>query len=110
MALHARAGRLPPDPGGVYGRAARRAPAGVWRARKAVSGRRQSDRSNIAHAGEPALCAVARGVAVGVDIEQVRPVAGVERLARRCFPLTVPLVRADVSSARACLSIRRIKR
>jgi 4'-phosphopantetheinyl transferase len=40
---------------------------------------------NVAHSGERALVAVARGFAVGVDLEQVRPVDEAREIAARNF-------------------------
>lgn len=40
---------------------------------------------NLAHTGGLALCAVARGRAVGVDVESIRPALAEERLAERFF-------------------------
>jgi 4'-phosphopantetheinyl transferase len=42
-------------------------------------------RFNLSHSGDLALCAVTRGRAVGVDVEQLRPVADCEQLAARYF-------------------------
>lgn len=42
-------------------------------------------RFNLSHSGELALVAVAGGVEIGVDVEQVRTVSNIERLARRYF-------------------------
>lgn len=42
-------------------------------------------RCNLSHSGEVALVAIASGVEVGVDVEQVRVVNNIERLARRYF-------------------------
>ena len=40
---------------------------------------------NLSHAGELALVAVARQMAVGVDLERIRPVGHRQRIARRLF-------------------------
>jgi 4'-phosphopantetheinyl transferase len=40
---------------------------------------------NLSHSGGLALAAIASGVEVGVDVEQVRAVSNIERLARRYF-------------------------
>lgn len=40
---------------------------------------------NLSHAGEYALIALALGAQVGVDIEQARPIADIERLAAHTF-------------------------
>jgi 4'-phosphopantetheinyl transferase len=42
-------------------------------------------RFNVSHSGGCALFAVTRGREVGVDLEQVRPLAGPERIAERFF-------------------------
>jgi len=42
-------------------------------------------RFNLSHSGELALCAVARGRELGVDIEQARELADAEAMARRFF-------------------------
>lgn len=41
---------------------------------------------NVSHTGDRLLIAVARGARVGVDLETVRPVSHLERVARRVFP------------------------
>lgn len=42
---------------------------------------------NLSHSGDLALCAVAAGREVGVDLERVHPVRRLERIAARFFPL-----------------------
>lgn len=42
-------------------------------------------RFNLAHAGRLAVCAVARGCDLGIDVEQVRPLADAEDVARNSF-------------------------
>jgi len=42
-------------------------------------------RFNLAHTGDIGLLAVSRGMAVGVDIEQMRPLISRHRIARRVF-------------------------
>ncbi len=42
-------------------------------------------RFNLSHSGELALIAIAAGAEVGVDVEQIRVVSNIERLARRYF-------------------------
>ena len=40
---------------------------------------------NVAHSGDLALLAVARGLPLGIDVEQIRPLAEGEQIARRYF-------------------------
>lgn len=40
---------------------------------------------NLSHSGELALVAIASGIEVGVDVERIRAVSNIERLARRYF-------------------------
>jgi 4'-phosphopantetheinyl transferase len=42
-------------------------------------------RFNVSHSDELALCAVARGREIGVDVERIRPLPGAERIAERFF-------------------------
>ena len=49
---------------------------------------------NLAHSGDLALCAVGRQ-ALGIDIEQLRPVARLDRLVQRCLSTTEQQVLAQ---------------
>lgn len=52
----------------------------------AVSAKTTCDlRFNLSHSSELALVAIAAGAEVGVDVEQIRAVSNIERLARRYF-------------------------
>ncbi len=46
---------------------------------------RDSLRFNVAHSNELVLYAVTRDLEVGVDLEHVRPLAGMEKIAERFF-------------------------
>ena len=50
-----------------------------------LEGGRERIEFNIAHSGGDAIIALAEGVAIGVDIELLRPIADVESLARVVF-------------------------
>lgn len=52
---------------------------------------------NLSHSHKLALCAVARGRKVGVDIERIDPVADLERLAAFAFSLTEQQTLATLS-------------
>jgi len=58
---------------------------------------------NMSHSGDLILCAVSRGRAVGVDVEQVRADAAGELTAARFFtPTEVDAIRAAPEGERAC--------
>jgi 4'-phosphopantetheinyl transferase len=62
---------------------------------------------NLAHSGELALLAVARGVEVGVDVERQRPIDRVEQIARRYFhPREAVEIMAEPADERAAAFLR----